>query len=111
MKKRSKNTQLIYSTETGRIKPAKDNTQPAPKGDGIIRIKRETKGRKGKTVTIIWGIPAGEKELNQLTKELKQKCASGGSTKENTILIQGDHRKILFSLLAQKGYRVKMVGK
>jgi len=111
MKKRSKNTQLVYSTKTGRIKPVRDDAQTEPKGDGIIRIKRETKGRKGKIVTIIWGIPAGEKELNQLAKELKQKCASGGSAKENTILIQGDHREILLSLLVQKGYRVKMVGR
>ena len=110
MKKKSKSTQLVYSTETGRINSDRDDRIPAPKADGIVRIRRETKGRKGKTVTIIVGITAGENELNQLAKELKQKCASGGSVKENTILIQGDHQEILFNLLTQKGYRVKMVG-
>jgi translation initiation factor 1 len=105
----SKNSRLVYSTETGRIKP---ETAPAtaPQGDGIVRIRRETKGRNGKGVTTISGIPLPESELKVLAKSLKQLCGTGGSVKEGIIEIQGDMRDKLKAELEKRGYTVKLAG-
>lgn len=59
---------LVYSTETGRIKPGQDSASKIPQGDGIVRIRRETKGRKGKGVTTISGILKPEAELKEIAK-------------------------------------------
>ena len=82
----------------------------APKEDGIVRVSRETKGRKGKGVTIITGVPLGREELRQLATKLKQKCGSGGTVKEDTIEIQGDHRDAIVAELAGLGFKVKRAG-
>ncbi len=71
---------------------------------------RETKGRKGKGVTLITGIPLDQGELKKLSKTLKQKCASGGSLKDGVIEIQGDHRNLLEKELGRLGYKVKRAG-
>jgi translation initiation factor 1 len=71
---------------------------------------RETKGRKGKGVTLIAGVPLGNDELKILAKTLKQKCGSGGSVKDGVIEIQGDHRDMLEQELASLGYKVKRAG-
>jgi translation initiation factor 1 len=110
---------IVYSTEHGRTCP--DCGRPvancvcrkkeqAQKRDGIVRISRETKGRKGKGVTLITGIPIHPDELLALAKEFKQVCGSGGTVKAGVIEIQGDHRKTLFDLIVEKGYRVKLSG-
>lgn len=78
-----------------------------PLGDGVVRVSRETKGRKGKGVTLISGIPLAEKELKAYTKELKAKCGTGGTLKDGIVEIQGDQRHILVPLLMQKGWVVK----
>jgi translation initiation factor 1 len=79
-------------------------------GDGIVRLVRETKGRKGKGVTLITGLPLGSEELKNLAKTLKQKCGSGGSIKDGVIEIQGDHRDMLELELVSLGYKVKRAG-
>lgn len=71
---------------------------------------RETKGRKGKGVTLISGIPLAGKELKKLAKSLKQKCGCGGSIKNGVIEIQGDHRDVLEKELLACGYKVKQAG-
>jgi len=81
-----------------------------PLGDGVVRVSRETKGRKGKGVTLISGIPLAEKELKSYTKELKAKCSTGGTLKDGVVEIQGDQRDILMPLLMQKGWVVKRSG-
>ncbi|MFH2025642.1 MAG: stress response translation initiation inhibitor YciH, partial [bacterium] len=78
--------------------------------DGIVRVSRETKGRKGKGVTLITGIPLNEIELKFLAKELKTKCGSGGTVKDGVIEIQGDHRDRLVEELQIRGWTVKRVG-
>lgn len=83
---------------------------PAPKTDGIVRVGRETKGRKGKGVTVITGLPLDASGLKAMARELKARCGSGGTIRENTIEIQGDHRDHLVELLTQKGYSVKRSG-
>jgi len=82
----------------------------APRGDGVVRVSRETKGRKGKGVTLITGVPLDENGLAALAKDFKQRCGSGGTVKEGVIEIQGDHRDRLVGELQGRGYRVKMAG-
>ena len=111
-------TRRVYSTEQGRICP--DCDQPIadcccdqellPEGDGIVRIRRETKGRKGKGVTIVDGILLKSTELKLLAKELKNRCGTGGTLKDGKIEIQGDHRDLLVTLLTDKGFTVKKAG-
>lgn len=100
---------LVYSTETGRIKQ-QSQAVSRPKGDGIVRIQKQTAGRKGKGVSVITGLDLEANELTKLAAELKKKCGCGGSIKDNTIEIQGDKRDLLKQLLEQKGYKVKFAG-
>lgn len=79
---------LVYSTEVGRIKPEYEKIE-RPKGDGIARIFRETKGRKGKGVTIVKGLDLDDAALKLLAAELKKKCGCGGAVKDGDIEIQG----------------------
>ncbi len=117
------NSRLVYSSESGRICPrcekyfehcsCKNKTlQKAPgiKDDGIVRVGRETKGRKGKGVTTITGVPLPADEIKALAKELKQKCGTGGTLKNGVIEIQGDHRDQLIELLKSKGWPIKRSG-
>lgn len=110
---------LVYSTGHGRMcpacrKPIADcvcrTAKPAPKTDGIVRVRLETKGRQGKGVTVITGIPLAPAELEQLGKQLKQRCGSGGTVKEGTVEIQGDHRALLMEELGKRGWTVKRAG-
>ncbi|EIA3114026.1 stress response translation initiation inhibitor YciH [Vibrio cholerae] len=100
---------LVYSTEVGRIKPEHEKIE-RPKGDGIVRIFRETKGRKGKGVTIVKGLDLDDAALKLLAAELKKKCGCGGAVKDGDIEIQGDVRDQLKTLLESKGHKVKLTG-
>ncbi len=113
------NSSRVYNTDQGRICPQCDEIshhgpcetlQSISQGDGFIRLRRETKGRKGAGVTLIDGLPLGGAELKTLAKYLKQRCSSGGAIKDGIVEIQGDHRTLIKSLLEQKGYRVKLAG-
>lgn len=103
------NSRLVYSTDTGRINEP-EAIIPRPKGDGIVRIQRQTSGRKGKGVCLVSGIDLDDAELNKLAAELKKKCGCGGAVKEGVIEIQGDKRDLLKTLLEAKGMRVKLAG-
>lgn len=103
------NSRLVYSTERGRISEAKAPPQ-RNKGDGIVRIQRQTSGRKGKAVCVISGLDADDATLQQLAAELKKKCGCGGAVKQGCIEIQGDKRELLQALLQAKGLRVKLAG-
>ena len=105
-----KSSNLVYSTETGRIKTSNEPVQSQTKSDGIIRLQRETKGRKGKGVTLITGFDLTEPDLKKMARELKQFCGTGGSVKDGIIEIQGDHRDSLLSYLQKKGLQVKKAG-
>lgn len=105
----NQNSRLVYSTETGRIKESTEKTS-RPASDGIIRIQRETKGRKGKGVTTLSGFDLSDAELKKLAKALKQKCSTGGTVKDGIIEIQGDHRSILKCELGKMGFQVKLSG-
>jgi translation initiation factor 1 len=110
---------LVYSTSGGRICPVCSNPADncschkktaSPKGDGIIRVSRSVKGRKGKGVTLITGIPLAGDDLKDLALKLKQRCGAGGTIKDGTIEIQGDHRDRLVAELTKLGYSVKRSG-
>jgi translation initiation factor 1 len=81
-----------------------------PRGDGIVRVGRETKGRKGSGVTVITGIPSHPEGLEKLAKQFKQQCGTGGTVKNGVIEIQGDHRDLLVAELQKLGYTVKKAG-
>ncbi|ALE96389.1 translation initiation factor Sui1 [Serratia marcescens] len=103
------NSRLVYSTDTGRIKQEDVKPQRA-KGDGIVRIQRQTSGRKGKGVCLIAGVDLDDAALDKLAAELKKKCGCGGSVKDGIIEIQGDKRDLLKQLLEAKGMKVKLAG-
>jgi len=117
--KTNSNAAIVYSTEHGRMCPTCGQPQThclcgkkatVSKGDGVIRVSWETKGRKGKGVTIIAGVPVTPEALRDLAKQLKQHCGSGGTVKDNTIEMQGDHRNFVVETLKNQGYQVKRVG-
>ena len=97
---------LVYSTEIGRIKAQKEPVQ-RPKGDGVVRIQKQTSGRKGAGVSVITGLDLSDDELKKLATELKKRC---GSVKDGNIEIQGEKRDLLKQLLEQKGFKVKLAG-
>ena len=111
MKRRRDDSRLVYSTGVGRVGDRNDPVAPRrPRGNGIVRVRREVKGRRGKTVTTIEGVPLPEDELRSLGSELKRRCGSGGSVKDGVIEIQGDHRNTLVADLEGRGYTVKRAG-
>ncbi|WP_426206844.1 stress response translation initiation inhibitor YciH [Providencia sp. PROV272] len=103
------NSRLVYSTDIGRIEEEKPKAQ-RPKGDGIVRIRRETSGRKGKGICVVTGLDLEDDALAKLAAELKKKCGCGGSVKDGDIEIQGDKRELIKQLLEAKGYQVKLAG-
>jgi translation initiation factor 1 len=100
---------IVFSTDKGRVRPEKKKST-TPKGDGIVRVGRETKGRKGKGMTIVSGVPLHPEGLRDLAKKLKQKCGTGGTVKDGVIEIQGDRRDLLVFELEALGYTVKRAG-
>lgn len=106
----SRDGRIVYSTGIGRIDPAAKDKTRAVRGDGIVRVRRETGGRGGKTVTAIHGVAAPEAKLKELAGELKRLCGTGGSVKDGIIEIQGDHRDKIVGALEQRGYTVKLAG-
>ena len=119
MKHSSSSTRLVYSTDSGRICP--DCGQPLaacsckaanakPLGDGNVRVSRETKGRAGKGVTLVKGLPLDATALAALGKQLRTACGSGGTAKDGTLEIQGDHVERVMELLKAQGFAVKRSG-
>ena len=119
---------LVFSTAHGRMCPSCSQPihactckqeAPLPSGDGIVRVSRETKGRKGKGVTlvngfqgvtVVTGLPLTGDELKALALKLKQRCGAGGTIKNGVIEIQGEHRDLVVAELTQMGYNVKRAG-
>ena len=111
---------LVYSTDAGRMCPAcrrpvsecvcKLLAQAVPAGDGVVRVSRETKGRGGKAVTVVKGVPVSAEALVALGKQLKAACGSGGTVKDGVIDVQGDHCTPVMALLQKQGFTVKRAG-
>lgn len=106
---------LVYSTEHGQMCPACRQPQAActcaqavlPKGDGVVRVALERKGRGGKTVTLVRGVLLLPDELAALGKALRSACGSGGTVKDGVIEVQGDHVDLLLAQLQQRGFSSK----
>ena len=121
-KKTTKKTKKSTKTTSQKKTPTKKAPVPLKKttkkkttkkqsvypNDGIVRIRRETKGRKGKTVTAVFGLPLDDKKLQQIAKTLKRCCGTGGTVKDGIIIIQGDHRETLLNEIKKQGYTVKV---
>ena len=112
---------LVYSSEHGRMCPrcgkpvascacGKSKGAAAPTPNAVVRVGRETKGRKGKGVTVVTGVPLKGDALDELGSRLKRLCGSGGTVKDGVIEIQGDHRDLLVAELAKSGWTVKRSG-
>jgi len=111
---------LVYSTEGGRMCPVcrqpvsactcRAAAQAAPAGDGVVRVSRETKGRGGKTVTLVRGVPLEGAALAALGKRLRTACGSGGTVKDGVFELQGDHVERVIELLKLEGHQVKRAG-
>ncbi len=117
--RKNNRSHLVYSTDAGRLcpqchRPVADcvcgGDRPASAGDGIVRLRRETKGRGGKAVTLITGLSLPERDMRALAKALKQKCGVGGALKSDHIEIQGDQRPALKIELEKRGFTVKIAG-
>lgn len=110
---------LVYSTDAGRMCPgcrqpvaqcSCASSRPVPAGDGIVRVSRESKGRGGKVVTVVKGVLADAAALEQLGKQLKSACGSGGTVKEGVIEVQGDHVERVMAALHKQGHKVRRAG-
>ena len=107
----------VYSTDQGRLCPVCEKPidlctghVSSKIGDGSVRISRQSKGRSGKPVTLIKGLPLNDTELKKLAKKFKKRCGVGGSTVAGDIVIQGDQRQALMTELLKLGYEAKLHG-
>lgn len=111
---------LVYSTEVGRTCPECRNAiahctckvaaKPAPAGDGVVRVSRQTKGRGGKVVTLVKGLALDPVALGALGKQLRAACGSGGTVKDGVIEVQGDHCDLVMQTLQAHGHNPKRAG-
>ena len=116
--KHASNSGLVYSTDSGRMCP--DCRQPAaqcvckaravPAGDGVVRVSRQTKGRGGKSVTLVKGLALDAAALAVLGKQLRTACGSGGTVKDGVIEVQGDHCDLVMAMLRKHGHDPKRSG-
>jgi len=111
---------LVYTTETGRICPGcgqpllqctcHSAARASVAGDGVVRVSRQTKGRGGKTVTLVKGVALDAVALGALGKQLRSACGSGGTVKDGVIEVQGDHAELVVTNLNKLGYKAKLAG-
>lgn len=109
---------LVYSTDGGRMCPqcrrplleCACQATPAPAGDGVARVSRQSKGRGGKIVTIVKGLALDAAALALLGKQLRTACGSGGTVKDGVIEVQGDHCEQVMDVLRKHGHHAKRAG-
>jgi len=126
-KKKPTNTnsdsRVVWNSDQGRVggsaggkpsKPTGKSRRPLPDAgfpkDGTTRVRRETGGRGGKTVTVLYGVPGSNEDRLQLFKHIKKICGCGGTCKEGRIEIQGDHRDTIMTILRDKHIVAKAAG-
>jgi translation initiation factor 1 len=110
MSRKKNEGRLVWSSDGDISMADKQSAPTTPQGDGVVRVSRQTKGRKGKGVTLVTGVPLAGEELKTLAKKLKQRCGSGGTVKDGVIEIQGDHRDVVVKELSEHSWVVKKAG-
>jgi translation initiation factor 1 len=111
---KGKKRKVVYSTERGDLRS--EEARRLPKVSRMLpeeqtaAIRREKKGRGGKEVTVIYDLQLMPEELKMVAKTLKQRCGTGGTIKDKTIEIQGDHRQAVAAELQRLGYKTKFTG-
>jgi translation initiation factor 1 len=110
----------VYSTDQGALCPTcgnarakctcKENRQRLVQGDGNVRVRRETKGRAGKTVTTVSGLALNRMQLSDLLSALKRRLGTGGAEKDGVLEIQGDHCVTILEELEARGIKAKRAG-
>jgi translation initiation factor 1 len=115
----SASSRLVYSTDGGRSCPVCRKPQGActcrrqaarPAADGIVRVSRQTKGRGGKSVSLVHGLALEDGELAALARQLRTACGAGGTVKDGVVEVQGDHAERLVAELQKAGFQVKRAG-
>ena len=109
---------LVYSTDSGRMCPVcrqpvancSCNARSIPQTNGPVRISLQTKGRGGKNVTLVKGLPLDTSALAVLAKQLRSACGTGGTVKDGVVEVQGDHVATVMAALQKLGYDVKRSG-
>ena len=116
--KSSSSSGLVYSTESGRMCPdcrqplssCACKAKPVVLGDGVVRVSRQSKGRGGKTVTLVKGVALDAIALAALGKQLRTACGAGGTAKDGVIEIRGDHCDLVMATLKKLGHDPKRAG-
>ena len=116
--KSNSNSGLVYSTESGRMCPecrhplaqCTCKVKAVTSGEGVVRVSRQTKGRGGKSVTLIKGLTLDATALALLGKQLRTACGSGGTVKDGVIEVQGDHCELVMEALRKHGHHPKLTG-
>ena len=101
---------LVWSSDAGDLRKARDPGAEAPRGGGRVKVRRETAGRRGKAVTTVSDLPLDDAGLRELAGRLKKRCGVGGSAKNGVIELQGDHRDVVVEVLRGDGYDVVLAG-
>ena len=106
----------VYSTEDVKHCKAQPSSSKGPMRSspgnpvGIVYLERQTKGRRGKPIILIRGLPLNRLDLEETARKFKTKCGVGGAVISDTILMQGDKRALLKQELESMGYEVKLTG-
>jgi translation initiation factor 1 len=117
MPKRASNrdSAVVWSSSGGDLRKAARDERPSQPaggggGGGRVKVRRETSGRRGKTVTTVTGVPLGDDGLRDLAGKLKKRCGVGGSAKDGVIELQGDHRETVMEVLRAEGFDAVLAG-
>ena len=107
----SRDDTLVYSSDPSPRETARPaRAAPPERQTEPVKIWLEKKGRNGKPVCIVRGLALSERALAALAARMKRTCGTGGTAKDGEIIIQGDHRDTIASLLTSDGFRVKKAG-
>lgn len=104
MKKKLNSSGIVYSTDPGFKEEVEENQVVLPASEQMVLVKLDRKQRAGKTVTLVEGFEMSDEKIEQLAKQLKNICGTGGSAKNGEIIIQGDHKEKIFNWIQKQGF-------
>jgi translation initiation factor 1 len=112
MPKRGRDTRVVWSSDDGDLRKARDPdvARELQRAGGRVKVRRETSGRRGKAVTTVADVPLDDAGLGELAGRLKKRCGVGGSVKDGVIELQGDHRDAVLEVLKAEGYDAVRAG-